>query len=90
MPHDPKQLDDLSARALKVLGSEQLQTLMRSRPRSRAYSTALNLAIKEMGSPDKVTDEQVLGALEIAHEIFPVELEAIADALARCKKIDSD
>jgi hypothetical protein len=38
----------------------------------------MSLAIKAMGSPDKVTDEQILGALQIAHETFPVELETLS------------
>ena len=76
MPYDQKQLDDLFLRASKVLGSEATQTLTSSRPRDDAYLKALQLATKEMGSPDKVTDEQILGALQTAHEVFPVELEA--------------
>ena len=38
-------------------------------------------ATKAIGSPDKVTDEQILGAMQIAHEIFPVELETMARAM---------
>ena len=77
MPYDPKQLNDLFLRAKTVLGSEAEQTLTSSRPRNDAYLTALQLATKEMGSPDKVTDEQILGALQTAHEVFPVELGAL-------------
>jgi hypothetical protein len=38
----------------------------------------MDRAIKAMGSPDKVTDEQILGALQIAHEVFPVQLEVMS------------
>jgi hypothetical protein len=78
MQHDPKQVRDLFLRAKTVLGSEGNQTLQSSRPRNQAYLTAMSLAIKAMGSPDKVTDEQILGALQIAHETFPVELETLS------------
>ena len=77
MPQDPKQLSDLFLRAKTVLGSEATQTLASSKPRLDAFSTAMQLATKEMGSPDKVTDEQILGALQTAHEVFPVELGAL-------------
>lgn len=78
MPYDQKQLDDLSLRAKKALGSEAHQTLLQSKPRLHAYATAMDRAIKAMGGPDKVTDEQILGALQIAHEVFPVELEVMS------------
>ena len=78
MPYDQKQLDDLSLRAKRVLGSQAHQTLLQSKPRLRAYAIAMDRAIKAMGSPEKVTDEQILGAMEIAHEVFPVELEALS------------
>ena len=71
MPYDPKQLSDLFLRAKTVLGSEESQTLGKSTPRRQAFSTALNQAIKAMGSPDKVTDEQILGAFETALEVWP-------------------
>ena len=80
MPYDQTQLDALFLRAKQVLGSEECQTLGRSTPRRQAFSTSLNLAIKAMGSPEQVTDEQILGAMQIAHEMFPVELETIARA----------
>ena len=76
MPYDQKQLSDLLLRAKTALGSEATQTLTSSTPRRKAFSKGLQLATKEMGSPDKVTDEQILGALQTAHEVFPVELEA--------------
>ena len=78
MPYDPKQVRDLFLRAKTVLGPEASHTLASSTPRRQAFSTAMSLAIKAMGSPDKVTDEQILGALQIAHETFPVELETLS------------
>lgn len=78
MPYDQKQLDDLFLRAKRVLGSEATQTVISSIPRRKAFSLAMLRATKAMGSPEKVTDEQILGAMEIAHEVFPVELEALS------------
>ena len=78
MPYDQKQLDDLYLRAKTVLGSEEWETLVNTKPRSDAFATAMSRAIKAMGSPDKVTDEQILGAMQIAHEVFPVELETLS------------
>ena len=78
MPYDQKQLDDLYLRAKQVLGSEATQTLVSSNVRLDAFSTAMLRATKAMGSPDKVTDEQILGALQIAHEVFPVQLEVMS------------
>ena len=78
MPYDQQQLRDLLLRAKTVLGSEESQTLGRSTPRRQAFSTALNRAIKAMGSPEQVTDEQILGAMQIAHEVLPVELETLS------------
>ena len=78
MPYDQKQLDDLYLRAKQVLGSEATQTLVSTKQRGQAFSVALDKAIKAMGSPDKVTDEQILGALQIAHEVFPVQLEVMS------------
>ena len=78
MPYDQKQLDDLYLRARQVLGSEATQTLVSSNVRLDAFSTAMLRATKAMGSPDKVTDEQILGALQIAHEVFPVQLEVMS------------
>ena len=80
MPYDQKQLDDLYLRAKTVLGPEASQTLINTKPRLRAFSVAMDRATKAMGSPDKVTDEQILGAFEIAHEVFPTELEVMARA----------
>lgn len=81
MPYDQKQLDDLYRRASKVLGSDAVQTLTSSAQRLDAFSVAMDLATKEMGSPDKVTDEQILGALQIAHEVYPLELEIMVRAV---------
>ena len=79
--YDPKQLDDLFLRAKTVLGSDQITMIRSSKPRSSAFSTAIKLAIKAMGSPEKVTDGQILGAFEIALDVWPVEAEIIAGAM---------
>ena len=57
--------------------------LVSARQRGQAFSTALRGAIKAMDGPDKVTDEQILGAFEIANEVWPVELEVMARAFYR-------
>ena len=81
MPYDQAQLNALFLRAKQVLGSEASQTLVSSTPRRQAFSAAMLRATKAMGSPEAVTDEQILGAMQIAHEIFPVELETMARAM---------
>ena len=78
MPYDQKQLDDLFLRAKTVLGSDAVQTINSSKVRANAFSMAMSRATKAMGGPDKVTDEQILGALQIAHEVFPVQLEVMS------------
>ncbi len=78
MPYDQTQLDALFLRAKQVLGSEESQNRGMATPRGEAFSVSLNRAIKAMGSPEQVTDEQILGAMQIAHEMFPVELETLS------------
>lgn len=80
MQHDQKQLDALYSRAKEVLGSEAVQTLTSSAPRLDAFLVAMKRATDAMGAPEKVTDEQILGAMQIAHEVFPVELETLSKA----------
>ncbi len=82
MTYDQKQIDDLYLRVRQVLGPEASMTLARARPRLDAFSTALSRAVRAMGSPEKVTDAQIFGALEIAHEMFPVQLELISGLYA--------
>lgn len=79
--YDPKQLDDLFLRAKTVLASDLIRLIRSSKPRSSAFSTAIKLAIKAMGSPEKVTDEQILGAFEIALEVWPLEAEIAAGTI---------
>lgn len=81
MPYEQTQLDALYLRAKQVLGSDAVQTLTSSAPRLDAFSVAMDRATKAMGSPEAVTDEQILGAMQIAHEMFPVELETMARAM---------
>ena len=83
MTWDPAQIRELYLRAKTVLGPEVCQCLADSKHRFDAFNVAMSRAIKAMGGPDKVTDEQILGALEIAHEVWPIELEAIAKAFCR-------
>ena len=75
---DPTQRRDLLLRAKQVLGSEAAQTLASSRPRLETFSQAMLKAVEAMGSPEAVTDEHILGAMQIAHELFPVELETLS------------
>jgi len=52
-----------------------------SPPRNDAFCTALDAAIKYNGcDPLKITDGQIIGALEIADEVWPVEAEVVATA----------
>lgn len=81
MTYDSKQLDALFLRAKTVLGSEQWQTLAGYKPRRDAFTTAMSRAVKAMGGPETVTDEQIIGAIEIADEVFPVELGVLAKAM---------
>jgi len=75
---EPTQRRDLLLRAKTVLGSEEAQTLASSPQRLQAFSQAMLRAVEVMGSPEQVTDEQILGAMQIAHEVFPVELETLS------------
>jgi hypothetical protein len=79
--YDPKQLDDLFLRARTVLGSEIFNSLPSSKPRNSAFLKALQLTTDAAGGPEKVTDEQILGAFETALEVWPVEAEIIAGAM---------
>ena len=58
-------------------------TLASAKPRLDAFPTALSRAVWAMGSPEKVTDAQIFGALEVAHEVFPIELEMISGLYAQ-------
>jgi len=90
MTYDQKQIDDLYLRVRQVLGPEASMTLARARPRLDAFPAALSRAVRAMGSPEKVTDAQVFGALEIAHEVFPVELEVISGLHAQSPRTGQD
>ena len=86
MSDEQEAIKELYRRAQDVLGPEawdSLVSLVSARQRGQAFSTALRGAIKAMDGPDKVTDEQILGAFEIANEVWPVELEVMARAFYR-------
>lgn len=78
--YDPKQLDALLRKANQVLGSST-DLLQRSKPRETAFMKALQLTTDAVGGPEKVTDEQILGAFETALEVWPVEAEIIANTM---------
>lgn len=78
--YDPKQLRDLFSRANQVLGSSTT-LLDSSKPREMAFLKALQLTTDAVGGPEKVTDEQILGAFETALEVWPVEAEIIANTM---------
>jgi len=78
--YDPKQLDALLRRANQVLGSSTT-LLDSSKPRETSFLKALQLTTDAVGGPEKVTDEQILGAFETALEVWPVEAEIIARAM---------
>ena len=77
MNYDQKQLIALFERAKKVLGPQASRTL-RSKPRGSAFSTAISRTLRAVGNPENVTDEQILSAYQIAHNVFPVELEVLS------------
>jgi len=73
----------LYRRAADVLGSEAWYSLVDVRQRGDAFSTALSRAAKAMDGAENVTDEQIVGAFEIADEVWPVDLEVMARTLYR-------
>lgn len=81
MMHDEKQLDALSKRALTVLGLGAMEDITPSKPRLSAWSRTLDRAVKEMGSPKAVTDEQIFGAAKIAYKVWPDAAENLRSAL---------
>ena len=83
MSSNQQQFDELCRRAREVLGPEAWESVVDVLQRRQAFSTALSRAAKAMDGPDKVTDEQILGAFEIANEVWPVELEVMARAFYR-------
>ena len=82
---NPYNLDDLHTllrRAKAILGADTLEMIVQSPPRNDAFFTALGAAIKANDcDPLKVTDGQIIGALEIADEVWPLEAEVVATAL---------
>jgi hypothetical protein len=77
--YNPDDLDNMWHRIRAMLGADTLEMIMQSPPRNDAFRTALNAAIKANDyDPLKVTDGQIIGALEIANEVWPLEAEMIA------------
>ena len=80
--YNPDDLHTLLCRAKAMLGADTLEMIVQSPPRNDAFCTALGAAIKANDlDPLKVTDGQIVGALEIADEVWPLEAEVIATAL---------
>ena len=76
---NPDDLKRLWHRIQAMLGDDTLKSIIQSPPRNDAFCTALDAAIKYNDcDPLKVTDGQIIGALEIANEVWPVEAEAMA------------
>jgi hypothetical protein len=77
--YKPEDLDKLMCRAEALLGIAALREIVQSPPRNDAFSTALDAAAKANGNdPLKVTDGQIIGAKEIAYELWPIEAEIAA------------
>ncbi len=77
--YNPDDLKMLWHRIQAMLGDDTLKSIKQSPPRNDAFCTALDAAIKYNDcDPLKVTDDQIIGALEIADEVWPVEAEAMA------------
>ena len=79
--YDQKQIDDLFLRIKQALGPEGYRSVMHPPPRRDAFLTAIKLAIKAMGGPDQVGEPQIIGAVEIADEVWPVEAEIFAGTM---------
>lgn len=78
-PYNSDDLHTLLCRAQAVLGADTLEMIVQSPPRNDAFCTALGAAIKANDcDPLKVTDCQIIGALEVADDVWPLEAEAIA------------
>jgi len=77
--YDPAELEELLIRCSRVLGSETYERVVGSPQRSSGFFTALDAAIKyNDGEPSKVPDIQIEGALDVALEVWPFELEGVS------------
>jgi len=77
--YDPAELKKLLVRCSHVLGSETYERVVGSPQRMNGFFTALDAAIKYNGKdPSKVPDVQIEGALKVALEVWPFELEEFA------------
>ena len=77
--YNPDDLKMLWHRIQAMLGDDTLKLIIQAPPRNDAFCTALDAAIKYNDcDPLKVTDGQIIGALEIADEVWPVAAEAMA------------
>ena len=83
MSDEQQAMKDLYLRAKDVLGPDAWDSLVGARQRGQAFSTALSRAAKAMEGAANVTDEQILGAYEIANMVWPLELEVMARAYYR-------
>ena len=70
--YEPVELDGLFSRAKQVLGIEKMQTLL-VEPRGNAFSVLMDKAIQTVGTPDQVTDEQILEAYKTALSECPLD-----------------
>lgn len=86
--YDQKQLGALFVRVRKVLGPDECDAMSICKPRRDAFLYALSRSTKAVGGPENVTDDHIIGALEIAHEVFPVELETLSKALLGSEESD--
>jgi hypothetical protein len=77
--YNPDDLKTMWQRIQAMLGADTLKMIIQTPPRKDAFCAALDAAIRYNDcNPLKVTDGQIIGALEIADEVWPVEAEAIA------------
>ena len=80
--YNPDDLNTMWRRIQAILGADVLRAIIQSPPRNDAFCTALKAVIKFNDcNPLKVTDGQIIGALEIADEVWPLEAEAVATTL---------
>ena len=84
--YNPDDLKAMWRRIQAMLGANTLKMIIQTPPRNDAFCTALGAAIKANDcDPLKITDCQIIGALEIADEVWPLEAEVMANTvLGRC------
>jgi predicted Zn-dependent protease len=69
----------LYRRAQSLLGREAFSA-MNTPPLGKVFSTMMAQTETQVGSPDKISDEQILRNYELANEMYPAEFAFLARA----------